>query len=87
MIRPVKVKSYDDVEVDMKPDGGTRYKAKTTSPPVWVIEIDIPRKYLDKLYDVKPHHNDQVEQTDPDTIDTQAQMDVADVKGNNFGAI
>ena len=27
LIRPVKVKTYDDVEVDMKPDGGTRYKA------------------------------------------------------------
>jgi hypothetical protein len=49
--------------------------------------MDVPRKYLDKLYDVKPHHNDQTEQTDPDTVDTQAQMDVADVKGNNFGAI
>jgi hypothetical protein len=87
LIRPVKVKTYDDVEVDMKPDGGTRYKAKTTSEPVWVVEFDVPRKYLDKLYDTKPHHNEQEEQTDPDTVDTQAQLDVADVKSNNFGAI
>tara|TARA_Y200000002_G_scaffold134025_1_gene110519 strand:+ start:71 stop:610 length:540 start_codon:yes stop_codon:yes gene_type:complete len=87
LIRPVKVKTYDDVEVDMKPDGGTRYKAKTTSSPVWVVEIDIPRKYIDKLYEKKPHHNEQEDITDPDTVDTQAQLDVADVKSNNFGAI
>ena len=87
LIRPVKVKTYDDVEVDMKPDGGTRYKAKTTSHPVWIVQLDVPRKYIDKLYDVKPHHNKQEEQTEPDTVDTQAQLDVADVKSNNFGAI
>ena len=49
--------------------------------------IPNPFHSLDKLYDTKPHHNEQEEQTDPDTVDTQAQLDVADVKSNNFGAI
>lgn len=84
LISPVKVKTYDDVEVTIKPDGGTRYKAKTKSEPIWIVSIDVPRKYVDKNYeDEEDQHKDDVK---PD-IDTQDALDVADVKSNNFGSI
>ena len=49
LIKPVKVKTYDDVQVDIAPDGRSRYKAKTSSEPCWVVSIDMPRKYVDEF--------------------------------------
>jgi len=49
LIKPVRVKTYDDVQVDIAPDGRSRYKAKTSSEPCWVVSIDMPRKYVDEF--------------------------------------
>jgi len=49
LITPVKVKTFDDVEVEVRPDGTTRYKTRTKSEPVWVVELKIPRKYVDEF--------------------------------------
>lgn len=49
LIKPVRVKTYDDVQVDIAPDGRSRYKAKTQSEPCWVVSIDMPRKYVDEF--------------------------------------
>lgn len=49
LLTPVKVKTFDDVSIDVTPDGRTRYKAKTKSEPVWVVEIKLPRRYVDEF--------------------------------------
>ena len=49
LLTPVKVKTFDDVEVEVRPDGTTRYKTRTKSEPVWVVELKIPRKYVDEF--------------------------------------
>ena len=47
LLTPFKVKTFGDVEVEVRPDGSTRYKTRTESQPVWVVELKIPRKYVD----------------------------------------
>jgi hypothetical protein len=49
LLTPVDIKSFDDVEVEVRPDGSTRYKTRTKSEPVWVVELKIPRKYVDEF--------------------------------------
>lgn len=49
LITPVKVKSFDDIKVEMRPDGTQRYKTKTKSEPVWIVQIHIPRKFVDQF--------------------------------------
>lgn len=49
LITPVKVKSFDDVTLENRPDGSARYKAKTKTEPVWVIEVKMPRRYVDEF--------------------------------------
>jgi hypothetical protein len=46
---PRRVKTFDDVDVDIRPDGSQRYKAKTTSELCWVVEIKMPRRYVDEF--------------------------------------
>jgi hypothetical protein len=49
LVTPVKVRSYDDVTLEARPDGSTRYKAKTKSEPIWIVEIKMPRRYVDEF--------------------------------------
>jgi hypothetical protein len=49
LITPVRVRSYDDVVVDIRPDGSSVQRAKTKSEPVWVVEVSMPRKYVDEF--------------------------------------
>ena len=49
LLSPRRVKTFDDVDVDIRPDGSQRYKAKTTSQPCWVVEIKMPRRYVDEF--------------------------------------
>lgn len=49
LITPVKVKRFDDVTLETRPDGSTRYKAKTKSEPIWVVEVKMPRRYVDEF--------------------------------------
>jgi hypothetical protein len=49
LLSPRRVKTFDDVDVDVRPDGSARYKAKTTSEPCWVVNIRMPRMYVDEF--------------------------------------
>ena len=82
LISPVKVKSFDDVVTEVGQDGKPRSKAKTKSEPVWVVEIQMPRRYVDEF-------STDVIQADEDSyVDTESlnQEEIADaeqlVKGN-----
>lgn len=66
LITPVKVKSFDDVMAEISPDGITKHKAKTKSEPVWVVEIKMPRRYVDEF------STDVVEADEDAYVDTES---------------
>jgi len=49
LIRPVKVTSFDDVVPETRPDGSVRYRAKTHKEPIWIVDISMPRRYVDEF--------------------------------------
>jgi len=49
LLTPRKVRTFDDITVEVTPDGRNRYKARTDSHPIWVVEIKLPRKYVDEF--------------------------------------
>ena len=49
MESPRRVKDYNDVEVSARPDGSQRFTPKADSEPVWVVSIDMPRRYVDEF--------------------------------------
>jgi hypothetical protein len=49
LISPRKVKNFDDLVVETRPDGSQKYRAKTDSQPVWVVEVRMPRRYVDEF--------------------------------------
>ena len=49
LVRPMKVKSFDDVTIETRPDGSVKRRARSVSEPVWVVEIKLPRKYVDEF--------------------------------------
>lgn len=66
LVTPVKVKSFDDVIAEISPDGVTKHKAKTKSEPVWVVEIKMPRRYVDEF------STDVVEADEDSYVDTES---------------
>jgi hypothetical protein len=69
LLTPVDVKTFDDVEVEVRPDGSTRYKTRTKSEPVWVVELKIPRNYVDVFSTavVEADHDSFVDTEDTNT--------------------
>lgn len=68
LIKPVKIKSSSDIRVETGPDGRIRNKARTTSEPVWVVEIKMPRRYVDEF------HNTDNEEVDGESLNTEEQI-------------
>ena len=66
LISPIKVKTFDDVETDIRADGSVRHRAKTKSQPVWVVEIKMPRRYVDEF------NSDIVEADEDSYVDTES---------------
>ena len=49
LISPVRVKTYDNVTFQPMPNGQIRRKPKTKSEGVWVVEIKMPRRFVDEF--------------------------------------
>ena len=49
LLSPRKVKTLDDIDMSVNDDGTTRRKAKTQRENVWVVEIKMPRRYVDEF--------------------------------------
>lgn len=78
LITPVKVKSFDDVTLEAQPDGSTRYKAKTKSEPIWVVEIKMPRRYVDEFA------REVVEADEDSYVDTESLNAENDIQAQNM---
>lgn len=49
LLVPRKVKTLDDVTLEMGMNGEQRYKTKTERKQIWIVEIKLPRKYVDEF--------------------------------------
>ena len=65
LLVPRKVHNFDDLVVETRPDGSTKYKAKTDPEAVWVVEIKMPRRYVDEF------DGDRIEIDDDQFVDME----------------
>jgi len=49
LVRPAQVNTSADIEYVIKDDGRQIMKPRKVSEPVWVVEIHMPRKYVDEF--------------------------------------
>lgn len=72
LLSPVKVQSIDDIETEIKPDGRTKIRAKTKSEPIWVVDIMMPRRYVDEYnlsqLDIDDNDNDESEAAEAENV-------------------
>jgi len=66
LISPIKVRNFEDLVVEAGDDGAPRYRAKTKSEQVWVVEIKMPRRYVDEFDDnvVEVEDNSYIDMAD-----------------------
>lgn len=74
LISPAKVKSYDDVTTEMTDDGRVKYKAKTKTEDIWVVEIKMPRRYVDE-FETDYVGDDSDNLVDGENLNTENQID------------
>lgn len=73
LISPVKVKTFDDLDLQTQPDGSVRRRAKTKTESVWVVEIKMPRRYVDE-FDSEVVETDEDEYVDTESLNTEEQI-------------
>lgn len=81
LLKPKRVKTYDDVEVNVGPDGRSRYKAKTSSEPCWVVSIDMPRRFVDEFSSENIEIDDNI--LDLDDTGKENKIDQASLDSTN----
>lgn len=77
LLTPRKVRNFDDLVVEQRPDGSQKYRAKTDSTPVWVVEIKMPRRYVDE-FDADIVEADEDAYVDLEDVGTDAQIQSAE---------
>lgn len=88
LITPVKVKTFDDVTTEMTDDGRVKYKAKTKTEDIWIVEIKMPRRYVDEFStDAVQTANDEYIDTDSQTSETEIEAEQQLTGGNLEGGI
>ena len=73
LLTPRKVRNFDDVVVEQRPDGSQNYRAKTDSQPVWVVEVRMPRRYVDE-FNADIVEMDEDSYVDLEDVSTDAQL-------------
>tara|TARA_R110001592_G_scaffold87400_2_gene258159 strand:+ start:17154 stop:17678 length:525 start_codon:yes stop_codon:yes gene_type:complete len=77
---PRRVKDFNDVEVGTRPDGSQRFTPKADSEPVWIVSIDMPRRYVDEFsaqhVEAKEDEFIDSEETDSNAQVNQEQMNM-----------
>lgn len=81
LITPRKIKTFDDVDVDVDPSGQQRYKAKTDSHPVWLVKIAMPRRFVDE-FNPDVVHADEDNYVDLEDINATTDIEAENVSNN-----
>lgn len=69
---PVKVQNFDDIITEFGEDGMPKHRRKSVKKPVWVVEIKMPRRYVDEfMTDVI--QSDEDEYVDTESLNTEQQ--------------
>lgn len=76
LVTPRKVKSYNDIKIETRPDGNTRYRAKPQKEPVWVVTVEMPRRYVDE-FSTDVVEADADSYVDTESLTTEAEIDQA----------
>lgn len=88
LLRPKKIRNFDDLIVEVGPDGAPKYRAKTHSEPVWVVEIKMPRRYVDEFnIDIVKADEDSYVDLEDSGIDAQLQSTETNNPGNYAGDV
>jgi hypothetical protein len=66
LIKPVKVRTLDDITTEVSADGRTRTRAKTKTEPVWTVKIKMPRRFVDEF------STEVLEADSEDFVDTES---------------
>ncbi len=79
---PRRVLAFDDVKVEVRPDGGQRFTPKTETESVWVVDIKMPRRYVDEF---SAEHVEAQEDEFIDNEDTGAEAQLGQEQINQVG--
>lgn len=74
LVTPVRVKSFNDVTTEMKDDGTFKYKAKTKTEDIWIVEIKLPRRYVDE-FSTEAVKTDEDNYVDTESLNTENEID------------
>ena len=88
LVKPRKVRNFDDLIVEVGPDGAQKYRAKTDSEPVWVVEVRMPRRYVDEFNaDIVEMDEDSYVDLEDAGTDAQLQTDQAAEPAPDTGVV
>lgn len=78
LLKPRKVRNFDDLVAETSPNGESRFRTKTDAEPVWVVEIKMPRRYVDEFNaDIVEMDEDSYVDLEDAGTDAQLQTDQA----------
>ena len=78
LLKPRKVRNFDDLVAETSPNGEARFRTKTDAEPVWVVEIKMPRRYVDEFNaDIVEMDEDSYVDLEDAGTDAQLQTDQA----------
>ena len=81
---PKAVKTFSDVEVSLRPDGSQKFTPKSESSPVWVISVDMPRRYVDE-FSAQHVEAQEDEYIDNEDTDSNAQANQEQINQSGLG--
>lgn len=77
LLSPRRVRNFDDLIVEVSPNGEQKYRAKTDSEPVWIVEIKMPRRFVDE-FNADIVEMDEDSYVDLEDAGTDAQLQTSD---------
>ena len=82
LLSPRKVKTMDDIDIHTRADGSVRRKAKTQRENVWVVEIKMPRRYVDE-FDTEVVQAAEDSYVDTESLNTENEMQADSMQQGN----
>ena len=82
LLSPRKVKTMDDIDIHTRADGSVRRKAKTQRENVWVVEVKMPRRYVDE-FDTEVVQAAEDSYVDTESLNTENEMQADSMQQGN----
>lgn len=82
LLSPKKVKTMDDIDITLRPDGSVRRKAKIMRENVWVVEVKMPRRYVDE-FDTEVVNAAEDSYVDTESLNTENEIQADTMQQGN----